>query len=313
VARPKKEAPIATTLLPAVRRFIGLLGESASDDEVALPLSAIEDELEEIATARGEPELGLTLPARLTFPRYGLGELAARASSDVRSALERLARFVPLSVPGAVGSMDSGFAVRFPPRARRPSRVLNEWALAHALHTVREETGEFLQPQRVWFAHARPRDLGPLHVFFGTRDLDFGEESSGFVLSVEALARPLRAHDARLAATMEQIASSSLPSLDPSYAERVGRAIKLPDTTIESAARALHASARTLQRNLEAEGTTFSEVLDRRRASLARTLLRDTNEPIAEIAARVGFSDVAPFTRAFRRWTGTPPGAFRRR
>ena len=281
-----------------------------------MPLAEIEDQLEQIAIGRGEPELGLLLPRRLVFPRYGYGELAARASNDVHAAMERLARYAPLAVPGASGSCEGAtFRVRFPPRPRKASRVLHEWALAHALETLRAESEVFLIPERVWFVHARPRELGPLHLFFGTHELDFGREDDGLTLVASDLARPLRARDERLAATMDDLAARCVEPHAPtlSYAERVERAIRLPDTSIDSVATALHASARTVQRRLEDEGTRYSEVLDRARATLARKLLRESTLPIAEIAARVGFSDVAPFTRAFRRWTGTPPGAFRRR
>jgi len=311
VARPAHEPPIATTLVPAALRWAG---REAPHDEVLLSPSAIEETLEELAFARGEPELGLLLPERLVFPRYGYGELAARSSSDVRSALFRLARYAPLAVPGAQGEVvGDAFHLRHVWRARRPSRVLHEFGLAHALHTLRVASGQRIRPVRVWFVHARPRDLGPLHVFFGTEDLEFGREDDGFTLSGLDLSLALVGADPRLAATMDDLAGAVVSAKAPlSYATRVAQAIALPDTTLESVGRALHASPRTVQRWLEAEGTSFSEVLDGARAALARTLLREGDLPLAEVAARVGFSDVAPFTRAFRRWTGTPPGMFRR-
>jgi AraC-like DNA-binding protein len=70
-------------------------------------------------------------------------------------------------------------------------------------------------------------------------------------------------------------------------------------------------SPRTLQRRLELEGTTFSEVLDRARLEAARGLLADRDLPLAKVSARLGFSDVATFSRAFKRWTGMPPGQWR--
>jgi len=71
-------------------------------------------------------------------------------------------------------------------------------------------------------------------------------------------------------------------------------------------------SSRTLQRRLEREDTTFTEVLDGVREELARSLLPDHALSLAEIAYRIGFSDLATFSRAFKRWTGKPPGQFRR-
>lgn len=301
------EPKVATTLIPALRRFCGA---PVADDTIELGLTEIERELEEIAEERGEPALGLTLPERLVFSRYELFELAARASSDVRAALHRLAPHLHARVPGVTASFgDRAFRARFPARARKPSRVLHEFALAHPLHAVRAESGEFLLPTRVWFVHARPRDLGPVHAFFGTRELEFGAEDDGFELPEETLDRPLRGHDPRLLATMDSLVRPEEPAR--SWADRVERAIALPDVTLESAARALHASPRTVQRRLEEEGTSFSEVLDRARAALARRLLRETDRKLADVASAVGYSDLAPFSRAFRKWTGTPPGAFR--
>lgn len=310
MARPVHAPTYATTLVPAALRWAG---QACAEDEVLLPLDRIEACLEELAFGRGEPALGLSLPERLVFPRSSYAEVAAQASDDVDAALGRIARYAGLSVPGATGERrGSGLSLRFPPRAQRPSRVLHEWGLAQALHTLRVAAGTRLRPRRVWFVHARPRDLGPVHLFFGTDQLEFGRVDDGFDLAEEDLRRPLARADRRLAATMDALAEGLVAAVPRSYAERVSIAIVLPDTSLDGAARRLHASPRTVQRWLEAEGTQFSEVLDRVRADAARALLADPGLSMAEIAARVGFSDVAPFTRAFRRWTGTPPGTFRR-
>lgn len=70
-------------------------------------------------------------------------------------------------------------------------------------------------------------------------------------------------------------------------------------------------SARTFQRQLDAEGTNFSDLLAevRRSETLRRLSKRDSS--IATIAVDLGYADQASFTRAFRRWTGSPPSQFR--
>jgi AraC-like DNA-binding protein len=68
-----------------------------------------------------------------------------------------------------------------------------------------------------------------------------------------------------------------------------------------------------LQRRLSDDGTRFSDVLDEVRAELARDWLTAGTLPLAEIGFRLGFSDLAGFSRAFKRWTGEPPGTFRAR
>ncbi len=71
-------------------------------------------------------------------------------------------------------------------------------------------------------------------------------------------------------------------------------------------------SARTLQRYLREEETTFADVLDDVRRRRAEVALRETEEPIASVSASLGFGDQSAFHKAFVRWTGKTPGAFRK-
>jgi AraC-like DNA-binding protein len=68
---------------------------------------------------------------------------------------------------------------------------------------------------------------------------------------------------------------------------------------------------RTLNRLLQAEGTSFKRVLDEARYQIARQRLRDTRLSIQELAATLGYADATAFTRAFRRWSGASPSAWR--
>lgn len=81
--------------------------------------------------------------------------------------------------------------------------------------------------------------------------------------------------------------------------------------TLPEAARRLSMSPRTLKRRLAEQGTTFSELIDRARRQKALALLSDRRLTLDAIAEQLGYSDTANFTRAFRRWTGMPPGEAR--
>jgi len=70
-------------------------------------------------------------------------------------------------------------------------------------------------------------------------------------------------------------------------------------------------SPQTLRRKLAAEGTSLREIRETVLRDAAVTALVQGEEPIAEIAERMGFSEPSAFTRAFRRWTGSPPSAYR--
>ena len=72
-------------------------------------------------------------------------------------------------------------------------------------------------------------------------------------------------------------------------------------------------SPRTLQRRLEAEGTTFSALVDSTRRGRALQLLAEPGLTAQEVAFALGYSEPRAFHRAFRRWTGMSPGEYRMR
>jgi AraC-like DNA-binding protein len=76
-------------------------------------------------------------------------------------------------------------------------------------------------------------------------------------------------------------------------------------------ARRLAISPQTLRRKLAAEGTSLREIRETVLRDAAVTSLVDGRESLAEISQRLGFSEPSAFTRAFRRWTGSPPSAYR--
>lgn len=83
------------------------------------------------------------------------------------------------------------------------------------------------------------------------------------------------------------------------------------DANIDRVARDMGLSRQTLYRRLKSEGVTFEQLLDQLRHKLALRLLGDQHMPVKQAAWRLGFSDPAAFSRAFKRWTGTAPSLLR--
>jgi AraC-like DNA-binding protein len=73
----------------------------------------------------------------------------------------------------------------------------------------------------------------------------------------------------------------------------------------------LNTSERSLSRALKSLGTSYQEILDRVRERIATEYLTTSDLRLDDIAALTGFSDAGNFHRAFRKWTGKPPSAFR--
>ena len=101
----------------------------------------------------------------------------------------------------------------------------------------------------------------------------------------------------------------------------VGRRVRQAVTTllargnaspdIDLVAEGMGTSVRTLQRRLHAMGVTYTEVVQRARRAEAQRMLRDRRTRIGDISRTLGYSDPGHFTRAFQRWTGVTPRAFR--
>lgn len=81
--------------------------------------------------------------------------------------------------------------------------------------------------------------------------------------------------------------------------------------TIIRTADRLGVSQRTLQRRLQDAGSSYKQVVDQTRMEIARRLLSGTGRRIKDVATALGYVEPRSFTRAFERWTGTTPRAYR--
>jgi AraC-like DNA-binding protein len=98
-----------------------------------------------------------------------------------------------------------------------------------------------------------------------------------------------------------------------SVRQTVGALLRGGNPSIRDASEAVGLSVRTLQRRLAESGETYSGLLDAVRLETGAQLLRDSDAKLIEIALELGYADPANFTRAFKRWTGVAPRAFRQR
>ncbi|WP_346908868.1 helix-turn-helix domain-containing protein [uncultured Roseibium sp.] len=92
----------------------------------------------------------------------------------------------------------------------------------------------------------------------------------------------------------------------------VNEHFKSGDCKLGTVAKSLGMSQRSLQRHLETEGTSFRELTDTIRRTLASGYLRETNLTLQEIAFLLGFSELSSFSRAVKTWFGLSPSQYRR-
>ena len=246
--------------------------------------------------------------------------LAIKTAPTLRAALERLARYVlVLSDTLRYELVDepdgAAFVLVGRPHHRRGAAIANECAVAAVTSVLRVVGAIRLEPTLIEFQHVAPSSDRHHVEYFGS-PVRFGAAMNGIHLDEDQLAR-------RAVLADDGLSTYLLSRLDDLTARKTRRSIvddvhaaiadALPDgqPSKSQIARRLAISERTLHRQLADHDETFQAIATRARRDAAESLLSTTSHPIADIAFLTGFSDQTAFTRAFKRWTGTTPAAFR--
>ncbi|WP_336953218.1 helix-turn-helix transcriptional regulator [Sphingobium aromaticivastans] len=146
----------------------------------------------------------------------------------------------------------------------------------------------------------------------------FGCARSGFAFPAILLDKPVVRSPDELEALLPLTMLSISPQADAGplarrvlhlFDEAIIRREPLP--VVDDLAQTLRCSPASLRRRLHEEGASVRQLKDRCRLHWALEMLRQPGLAIADIAARLSFSDETAFRRAFRQWTGQRPSAFR--
>lgn len=267
-----------------------------------------------------DPALGLHIGQGTTVRQFGLVGYMMYYSHTLDEALHRLTRYsriiskalrVVYRTDDEKGELSFEHTHPFE-RTQHPADA----RLASVLGGIREITQADVIPADVRLPYDRPADISEHQKFFRA-PLNFGAPHPMLVFHGEDLARPIVASDPTLSGYLDSLADETLSSVDnrDSLPVKVRRAIwtQLSDGSpaVAKVARTLGMSARTLQRRLHREGTSFARVLEDFRREMSAHLLRDPSLAVYEVAFLLGYSEPSTFYRAFRRWNHRSPEQFR--
>jgi AraC-like DNA-binding protein len=298
---------------------LGLREERLEEPFARLPLETVCALLARARELTGEPGLGFYLGLDKRVTSYGYLGFAAMTAASVRESLELVVRFVPAQT-GAFGvrlqADGASAALVIDLRADFGdvedvflfNAVVSLWQIGSAL-TGRELRGvtELTLPEPRYYR--RFVELLP-HV-------RFGQGQNRLVFDAATLDLPLMSADRAALRLARDQCEAALEALiaDSGLTQRV-RALLAPSADapaeLASVAATLGMSPRTLKRRLAAHGASFTELLAEARRELALRLLSASSLSVEAIAQRVGYSTAPNFIRAFRRWTGSTPSAYRR-
>jgi AraC-like DNA-binding protein len=317
----------ALTHLPSLIRQVGgdpetILREAGLDPTVlAAPGNRISyDALLrtlELAAERADcPHFGLIAGQSWQLADLGLlGELMLN-SPRVESALQQLVLHQHINSDGTLAFMvqrgvtvDLGYAAY----AVFPASMLHMYdaVMAAATNFMRELCGPNWNPASVLLQHSSPADVGPYHRFFKA-PVYFDSDICALRFHSSWLEQPLKgANEVALLAAESRAIAAGRPAFSNSARRSLRTLLIYGRTSGADLALSLAVHRRTLDRMLAVEGTTFQQVLDEVRFSVAKELLLQSRLAVADIAPALGFQDQVAFFRAFRRWAGTTPGAWR--
>ena len=294
----------------------GLDPTCLDDPEARFPMSNLQ-RLWALALERtGDPCFGLAVPAHWHPTSFHALGYSWMASANLREALARLVRYgqmVNTSISPRLEESSGSYrlVVNLLHGHADLQPISMDASLAVILHMCRVTSGERINARRVEFPHAAPPCIGAFEAFFGCVP-EFSSTELAITFERGALERPLPSANLALAHANDRVIHGYLSRLDQrELSPRVMSLLvdRLPSGAVVEAAVAkeLHLSARSLQRRLKDEGTSFKQLLEETRKGLALNYLRETGMPVGEVAFLLGFSDQSNFSRAIRRWYGKSP------
>lgn len=269
-------------------------------------------------------ESPISTAERLSHGDIGEFDYLLASAATGRDALHAASRFVSMNTSLSLFFEESevvGRLVDFEIGSRtQANERVREFLFARILFLLRTFVDRDLRAISVDFRHARTKHTEIYESFFGCH-VSFSSDRDSLVLLKTPLMRPSTAADANLFRILERFSAVELEDggceADPSrwtniirkliYAElRAERPIET-----ESIAKLLGISSRSLRGRLARESSSFISILDGERKKRAAELIANENLKLEEVGFKLGFSDPSSFNRAFRRWNGTTPGAFR--
>jgi len=263
-----------------------------------------------------DPAFPVRLCQALRAESFSPPLFAALCSPDFIVAAQRISQYKKLVAPFRFEVIETEQTVAAEltwPDTPPASLVMME--LLFCLTLIRTGTREPVQPVEV--VTGVPPDVpAPYEDYLGVPV--YRGDRNRITFSTADATRPFLTSNEPLWATFEPELRRRLADLDApaTTVQRIRAALleALPSgrASMDTVARKLMMSKRTLQRRIDAEGSSYQVILDETRTDLANHYLQNTVLTVAEIAFLLGFSEPNSFYRAFRAWTGSTPEQVRR-
>ncbi|MCY0989220.1 AraC family transcriptional regulator [Nannocystis sp. ILAH1] len=323
VCPPLIGAALAGVDVDALLAELGIDRQAADDADASLPPALRVALWRESLQRSRDPALALHAAEVIPFGHFDVVDYVATEAPTLGEGIAALARYFRIVRPD--------FRVRFeedddegrlylelPPSFGLVASYTTEFTLACIFTRFRGIVGDGFAASEMCFCYPAPGHLDEYRRVFAC-PLRFDADETLIRFPRAVLAMPQPRADARLRLVLERAAAAVLARLPPAsdmtqqVRQALSEELRGGTPTCEQIARRLAIGVRTLNRRLQSEGTSFQQLLAELRCELARGYLGDRRLSISEVAYLLGFSEPSAFHRAFKRWTGHSPQAWRRR
>lgn len=308
--------------LDVVCRRLGIAPEVLRDSDARLPVDRLLRPLWYLAEELlHDPLVGLHAIQGISRQSFDVFSYVAAASPTMGEAAARAIRYFRLITDSGVYALErEGAAVwwcyRPADAATAACHQDSVFALTVCIAHLRLWLDPAFTPREVRFPFPELALSTELEAYLGA-PIAYEADRCAFRFDASELERPQRLADPQLAAFLQRYAEDALGAL-PKVGNLSGRvreilARGLPDgqVSLSGVAKKLATSERTLQRGLRSENTTLKQIAEDLRRDLALDYLKRQGLSVSEVAYLLGFSETAPFFRAFKKWTGVTPGEYR--
>ncbi|WP_457092560.1 AraC family transcriptional regulator [Microvirga sp. P5_D2] len=303
----------------AVIREAGLDPHLFGDDTNVIPHAAL-GRLLTLSVVRTKcPHFGLLVGQRATIQSLGMVGRLMQHSETLGDAMRALVSNLSIQNRGAVPSLTIigdtalfSFSV-YQPEAESADQI-SDGSIAVAVNAMRTLCGADWNPLEVLLPRTVPANQEPYRRHFRA-PVRFNEETASIIFPTRVLNQRIAGADPMVRALLEECIQQMKSTQGSTLSDDIRRLLRTRLTSkrcsADDIADLLAMHRRTLSRRLKGSGVGYRAITNEIRFEIARQLLQDTEVPLGQIAAALGYSEASAFTRAFRRWSGRTPTAWR--